>query len=79
MDSMGLLACSVIQSSTHFTVSAWDLAALTHGDGELCVAAQISQRVCLRCGNNNWRQIQSCLYLLTCRLTDTEHLSYLSL
>lgn len=40
MASVGRLACSVIQSLGHFTVSAQDEAALTHGDGELHVGAQ---------------------------------------
>lgn len=56
MGSMGWLACSVIQNRAHFTVSAWDLAALTHRDGELHVGARISRRVCLRCRDNHWRQ-----------------------
>ena len=37
MGSMGWLACSVIQSRAHFTVSGWDPAAVTHRDGELRV------------------------------------------
>lgn len=37
---MGRAACSVIQILGHFTVSAQDEAALTHGDGELHVGAR---------------------------------------
>ena len=71
MGSTGWLACSVIQSRAHFTVSAWDPAALTHWDGELQVGAQISRRVCLRCRDDHWRQKGSCLYLLSYGRTDT--------
>ena len=35
MGSMGSLACFLIQSRAHFTVSAWDQTALTHQDGKL--------------------------------------------
>lgn len=44
MGSIGSLACSVIQSRAHFTVSAWDLAALTHRDGELRVGDRIFEK-----------------------------------